>query len=128
MPSVAPSASADRSIVRHVLFLDGAGRATPYHSTTEDREIAKHFAGEAGAVYRTSVATATRLAVRHISRTELLRLLRGGGHGDAQWSDPFEVMQARRYVEQWREHLLDFSDCDAAVLQATLLGTVYEKA
>jgi hypothetical protein len=36
--------------------------------------------------------------------------LKGNGKGKAKWSDPFEVMQARRYAEQWSEHLLDFRD------------------
>jgi hypothetical protein len=36
--------------------------------------------------------------------------LKGNGKGKAKWGDPFEVMQARRYAEQWSEHLLDFRD------------------
>jgi hypothetical protein len=46
--------------------------------------------------------------------------LKGNGKGKARWSDPFEVMQARRYAEQWSEHLLDFrshSDAERAVVE-----------
>ncbi len=119
--------NANRSIVRHILFLDGAGRDTPYHSTSESRENAKYFAGELGGIYRTFVSRAADNAVRHISRIELLRLLRGTGQGDAAWPSALEVMQARRYVEQWSEHLLDFSECDGAALATDLLDAVYEK-
>ena len=34
--------------------------------------------------------------------------MKGNGKGKAKWPNAFEVMQARRYVEQWGEHLLDF--------------------
>ena len=46
------------------------------------------------------------------SRTELLSLMKGNGKGKAKWPSAFEVMQARRYVEQWEEHLLDFREVD----------------
>ncbi len=48
----------------------------------------------------------------HIPRLELLKLLRGKGRGRAKWSSAHEVMTARRYVEQWAEHLFDFSDLE----------------
>lgn len=34
--------------------------------------------------------------------------MNGNGKGLAKWPSAFEVMQARRYVEAHREHLLDF--------------------
>ena len=34
-----PVPDADASIVRHILYLDGYGRATPYLSTTERMEV-----------------------------------------------------------------------------------------
>lgn len=104
-----PTPRADDSIVRHVLYLEGPGRETPYLSTTESRDTARRFAGS-GAVWQTSVATAKANAVDHISNSELLSSLQGKGKGKAKWSDAYEVMQARRYVEQWSEHLLDFRD------------------
>ncbi len=36
--------------------------------------------------------------------------MKGNGKGKAKWENAFEVMQARRYVEQWNEHLLDFRE------------------
>jgi hypothetical protein len=102
-----PDPSGDDSIVRHVLFLEGAGRKTPYLSTSEHYDLAENFA-QAGAVWKTYVAKAKNKNVGHIGQTELLGLMKGNGKGKAKWPEPFEVMQARRYVEQWGEHLLDF--------------------
>lgn len=56
--------------------------------------------------------TARAESVAHVSRTELLSLMKGNGKGKAKWENAFEVMQARRYVEQWNEHLLDFREVD----------------
>lgn len=101
-----PNPDADDSLVRHIMYFEGPGRETPYLSTSEDYELAGNFAD--GTVWQTFVKTAQQESVEHISCTELLSLLKGNGRGKAQWSSAFEVMQARRYVEQWREHLLDF--------------------
>ena len=103
-----PHPGANPSIVRHVLYLDGPGRETPYSSTTESRQTAEVFAGNDGREWSTTVGVAKSEGVEHIDRRELLRLLRGHGQGDANWPNPYEVLQARRYVELWQEHLLDF--------------------
>lgn len=103
-----PDPGADASIVAHILYLDGAGRSTPYQSTTESEEVARHFAGARGRIYETRATDAEARSVGHVSRFELVRLLRGKGQGRAKWSSALEVMQARRYVEMWSEHLLDF--------------------
>ena len=102
-----PVPAADASLVRHILYLEGPGRETPYLSTTESLDTARRFAGS-GAVWETSVSSAKARSVAHVSNSELLAALKGNGKGKAKWSEPFEVMQARRYVEQWSEHLLDF--------------------
>ena len=107
----APTPAADASLVRHVLFLEGPGRETPYLSASESLETARHFAGS-GAVWETSVGKAKESSVGHISNSELLSSLKGNGKGKARWDDAFEVMQARRYVEQWSEHLLDFREIE----------------
>lgn len=104
-----PVPLANPSIVRHVLFLEGPGRDTPYLSTTEEYEIAEHFANN-GQVWQTYVKEFRKEGVRHISKSELLRLMKGNGQGKAKWKSAYEVMQARRYVEQWGEHLLDFRE------------------
>jgi hypothetical protein len=110
-----PRSDADGSVVRHVLYLEGPGRETPYLSTSEQREVAERFA-QAGGVWETSVTRANAEGVKYISRLELLGILRGNGKGAATWSNAFEVMQARRYVEQHAEHLLDFREtADAEV-------------
>jgi hypothetical protein len=67
------------------------------------------FAGPRGRVYAIKAPDAGAKGVGHIPRIELLGLLRGKGHGRAGWSSALEVMTARRYVEQWAEHLFDFS-------------------
>jgi hypothetical protein len=94
-------------VVRHVLFLEGPGRQTPYLSTTERREVADRFA-QSGGIWETSVAVAKVGGVNHMSNSELLGLMKGNGKGSAKWTSAFEVMQARRYAEEHSEHLLDF--------------------
>lgn len=120
-----PTPAADPSIVRHILYLDGYGRETPYLSTTESPEAARHFAHANGAVWRTMVARARRAGVGHRSRKELLQNLRGLGKGDAAWPSAYEVMQARAYVEQWQEHLLDFREVSGAVSE--VVAAVFER-
>lgn len=120
-----PDPSGQPSIVAHILYLDGPGRATPYHSTTESEGVAKHFAGRAGTVYRAMAREAEEHGVTHLSRVELMNLLRGKGKGNAKWTSALEVMTARKYVEQWSEHLLDFRDVDSAHIAATV-DEVYE--
>lgn len=105
-----PNVQADTSLVRHILYLEGPGRETPYLSCSEVEEVAEMFAGKDRAVWVTMVKKATALGIGHVSKTELLTLLKGQGKGRAAWNSSFEVMQARRYVEQWSEHLLDFSE------------------
>jgi hypothetical protein len=119
-----PDPAADPSIVSHVLFLGGTGRATPYHSTSESGEIALRFAGSTGRVYQCSVPAAEAEDVQHISRTELLGLLRARGYGRARWKSALEVMQARRYVEENLEHLLDFSRLHGADLRS-IVSRIY---
>ena len=119
----APMPSANDSIVRHVLYLEGPGRDTPYLSTSESYETAKHFAGD-GSVWVTSVVIAETHSVTHIGNSELLASLKGNGRGKAKWPDAFEVMQARRYVEQWSEYLLDFRTVQNP---QTIAKTIFKK-
>ena len=102
-----PTSDANESVVRHVLYLEGPGRASPYLSTSERQETAKRFA-QKGGVWETLVARVKAEGVGHISRLELLGMLKGKGKGKAAWPSAFEIMQARRYVEEHGEHLLDF--------------------
>jgi len=103
-----PVPQADDSIVRHILYLGGAGRETPYLSTSESDSAARYFAGRDGKLWMTQVNRAKANGVEHISMTDLLSMLRGMGKGKAKWKSALEVMMARKYVEQWSEHLLDF--------------------
>lgn len=105
-----PTPDADDSIVRHIMYFEGPGRKTPYLSTSEEYELARNFSH--GAVWQTLVKIAMAESIRHISRMELLSLMKGNGKGRAKWPNAFEVMQARRYVEQWGEHLLDFREVE----------------
>lgn len=104
-----PSPKADRSVVRHILYLDGAGRETPYLSSSESFDVAERFAGQDGRVWEAFTASSRANGVAHLPLTELLNLLRGTGKGNARWKSAVEVQQARRYVEQHLEHLFDFS-------------------
>jgi hypothetical protein len=103
-----PVPDAPTSLVRHVLYLEGAGRKTPYVSTTEDEETAERFAGKTGRVWHALVTRFQAAGLRYISNSELLGLLRGKGKGDAAWPKASEVQRARAYAEQWAEHLVDF--------------------
>jgi hypothetical protein len=105
-----PNPDADDSIVRHIMCFEGPGRETPYLSTSEEYEFAESFAN--GAVWETRMKKAKEESVGHIGRTELLSLMKGNGKGKAKWANAYEVMQARRYVEQWGEHLLDFREVE----------------
>lgn len=107
---VPPTHNANPSLVRHILYLEGHGRETPYLSCTESNDIAVRFAGRNGKAYQTSVSTWKTNGVSHRSRNELLALLKGKGHGKAEWSSAFEVMRANQYVEEHLEHLADFAD------------------
>lgn len=115
-----PTHGANPSLVRHILYLEGHGRETPYLSCTESSNIADLFAGKNGKIYQTLVATWNSSNVGHRSRKELLDLLKGKGHGNAAWSSAFEVMRASQYVEEHLEHLADFTNLEdqTAVNQA----------
>lgn len=119
-----PNPEADGSIVRHILFLEGPGRETPYLSTSEEYETANNFA-TGGAVWETYVKQAIAEGISHISRAELLSLMKGYGKGKAKWDSAFEVMQARRYVEQWNEHLFDFTDISSP---ETITKKIFKKS
>ena len=121
-----PSPDADRSLVRHILFLEGYGRLTPYLSASESRATATRFAGSTGTVYIGHPETWTNVGVKHRSRKELLQLLKGKGKGDAEWHSAFDVMRAHQYVEEWQEHLADFSAVDTADLEA-VAATVFSE-
>ena len=103
-----PAPDAHPPIVRHVLYLEGAGRDTPYVSTTEDEQTAERFAGRNGRVWYSLVARINAGRLRYISNSELLGLLRGKGKGDAAWPKASEVQRARANAELWAEHLIDF--------------------
>jgi len=105
---VPPVPDASPSIVRHVLYLDGRGRDTPFVSTTEDEDVAERFARPDGRVWYTLVSKIEAAELRYISKAELLDLLRGKGKGDAAWPRASEVAAARALVEQNGEHLADF--------------------
>jgi hypothetical protein len=105
-----PDPTASTGIVEHILYLDGPGRATPFTSTTEDRDVADHFAGKAGHVWNTDPPSAVAQGATHIPLGRLLSDLKGSGRGECRWKDPWEVAQARVYAERWREHLLNWRD------------------
>jgi hypothetical protein len=120
-----PDPAADASIVRHVLYLEGAGRPTPYLSTTEDLSTAERFGH--GSVYETTAARAVTAGLGHLSRRELLGLLKGTGKGRASWHSAFEVAQARRYVEEHSEHLLDSTGLAPAAVSGAVSAALQRR-
>lgn len=103
-----PVPTADPSIVRHILYLDGFGRETPYLSASEVRQTAEQFAGRGGAVWRTVVPMLEGEGVAHISNTELVGLLVGSGKGKARARPTYLVLRARHLAELHAEHLVNF--------------------
>lgn len=121
-----PTPQANKSIVRHVLYLEGQGRETPYLSTTEFRETAGRFAGRNGSIFNTMPKEWNKSAVKHRSRRELLDLLKGTGKGDAAWNNAFEVLRANQYVEEHAEHLADFSVIQPDSIQS-VVSLIFKK-
>lgn len=109
--------------MEHILYRGGLGRATPFSSVSESKETADHFAGRTGRVWRTARKAAVAQGAVHITRSELVHLLRGYGKGKAKWDDAFEVAQARAYVERWSEHLLDWAEVDPSSIPAAIQET-----
>jgi len=107
-----PVPRANRSLVRHILYLEGYGRATPYLSSSESRATATRFASSDGSLYIGRPENWSAVGVKHRNRKELLQLLRGKGKGDGQWHSAFEVMRAHQFVEESDEHLADFSTAE----------------
>ena len=118
-----PVPSTRLSVVAHILYLGGHGRPTPYTSVTELEATAEHFAGRAGAVWKTDVATAKHEAAGHISRDQLERDLKGTGKGRAKWTSAWEVAQARADVIRWSEHLFDWSGTPDEQAEAKMKAT-----
>jgi hypothetical protein len=108
-----PVPRANCSLVRHILYLEGHGRETPYLSSSESLATAARFAGGDGSVYIGRPEHWPTVGVEHRSRKELLLLLRGKGKGDAQWHSAFEVMRAHQFVEESEEHLADFAAAES---------------
>jgi len=75
---------------------------------TETKSTATHFAGTRGRVWTTDAPKARQNGAKHVSKLDLLHLLKGYGKGKAKWSSAIEVAQARAYVLRWNEHLLDW--------------------
>jgi hypothetical protein len=121
-----PVPAANPSIVRHILYLDGYGRDTPYSSTSERKEVAVLF-GARGGIWITRAPLAEENSVTHIDNKQLLGLLtgKGKGKGKGKWPNAYEVLQAKKYAEQHYEHLLDFSSVTDA---AGVIRKIFSKA
>lgn len=123
-----PDPRAPDNVVRHILFLEGYARATPYTSTSSSRETAARFAGSSGRVWSTSPEHAAVQSAEHISNAELMQNLRGRGRGRRFKGSPSEVAQARVYAETTSEHLLDWCSCgrvNAAGMRARVRGAFW---
>jgi hypothetical protein len=112
-------------VVEHILFLGGAGRKTPFSSTTEVAGVAEYFAGSRGRVWQTDVKAASSAGAKHHPRKQLLQELRGFGKGKAKWHGAFEVAQAAAYVARWSEHLLDWAAVPAGMIGVRVRATFH---
>lgn len=123
-----PEPTATLSIVAHILYMGGRGRATPYSSTTESDDVARYFAGPGGGVWETTPAAATREGAKHLPRKQLIQNLRRFGKGKAKWHDAWEVTQAANFVEQWSEHLLDWAGTPPATISTAVTRSFRKRA
>ena len=99
-----PDPAADPSLIRHILYLGGYGRQTPYLSTSSEEASAIKFARAGGRVWKTSGERAERLGARHLSRDELLAILKSSTSGRASWRNARQRLEARKLVELHAEH------------------------
>lgn len=120
-----PNPHAKANIVAHILYLGSYGRETQYTSTSENEEDAEHFAGGGGAVWRALVAEATRAGAIHLSKQQLLGMLKGFGMGRAKWTNRAQVQEAHANVVEWNEHLFDWENVTSGIDQ--VIAGVFSK-
>jgi len=111
-----PAPKADSNLVRHVLYLGGRGRATPYLSITADRDEAATF----GALWKTSSAALRSSGAKHLPNDALIAALTSN-KGRARWPSTKDRLRAAKYAEEHGEELADFSafDDESTALAAT---------
>jgi hypothetical protein len=108
-----PEPSADSNLVRHVLYLGGPGRSSPYLSLTADRATAVDF----GTLWESSVAALNSAGARHLPTEALITALKRN-QGRSKWPSARDRQRALKYVEQHGEELADyrsFSDARSAL-------------
>jgi hypothetical protein len=98
-----PDPAADRNLVRHVLYLGGRGRATPYLSITADRDEAAFF----GLVWQTSSAALASSGTKHLQNDALIAALKRN-KGRSRWPSTKDRLRAAKYAEEHGEELADF--------------------
>ena len=102
-----PNPVADPSLIRHILYIGGYGRESPYLSTSSEESSAGRFAA-GGRVWKTTGELAERLGAKHLSQSDLETILKSSTKGRARWDNAWQRLQARKYVELHAEHLIDF--------------------
>jgi hypothetical protein len=80
-----PNPLADPSLIRHILYLGGYGRESPYLSASGEESAAARFASGGGRVWTTSGALAESLGAKHLSQRELEATLKASKTGRASW-------------------------------------------
>jgi len=108
-----PNPAADPSLIRHILYIGGYGRESPYLSTSSEESSAARFAA-GGRVWKTSGELAERLGAKHLSQSDLQTILKSATKGRARWNNAWQRLQARKYIELHAEHLIDFIPFKAA--------------
>lgn len=102
-----PNPAADPSLIRHILYIGGYGRESPYLSTSSEESSAARFAA-GGRIWKTSGEFAERLGAKHVSQSDLQTILKSSTKGRAHWNNAWQRLQASKYVELHAEHLIDF--------------------
>ncbi len=117
-----PTPGADDNVVRHILWLGGAGQETPYTSTTHSHATAQYFA-RAGRIWTTTRPLAILHGAALIEQSELLQNLKGKGKGRRFQSAPRHVARARVLAERHQEHLLDWTGTKPSEIAGRIAAT-----
>lgn len=111
--------------MRHILYLGGYGRESPYLSTSAQETRAARF----GRLWKTSGELAEGLGAKHLGQIELETILKSSKAGRARWRNARQRLQARKYVELHAEHLIDFISFKARPeTVAGVVRSMFEKA
>lgn len=118
-----PDPRANDNLVRHVLYLGGRGRASPYLSATADRNEAAEF----GPTWETTSAAVQASGARHLPNDALIAALKRN-RGRARWPSTRDRQRALKYAEQHGEQLVDYGAFPDAPSALSAVATAFVRS